>query len=316
MYKKHVPRNVIIVTARGIDVIISAPRTNMPPIVDAGSDLTITLPDNTVVLNGSVSDDGLPSGKLDVTWEVIPDSGNVVFGDIHQAMTTATFSEAGHYVLRLTASDSQLASSDEMSVDVGATMALAVPICGDQDGSELPLVGGCPDYLPFASTGIVQIPGSGVKNVVFDFVYRDAAYNNELGVITVDDINGSINGINPGDPSYLGLALQRAWVAFPSGSYPNSPDVTATFNSGDYLMFFLIQNGTLSDLLAYNPDNSLYGSPVAFFSITSLNPDGTDHLKMFIHKVTGLLQLAFEDSTGGGDNDFNDFVFNVLIPGL
>ena len=72
-----------------------------------------------VKLNGTVTDDGLPAGgALTTTWTKVSGPGAVTFADAGAASTSATFSEAGIYVLRLTASDSELTSSDELTVTV------------------------------------------------------------------------------------------------------------------------------------------------------------------------------------------------------
>jgi K319-like protein len=79
----------------------------------------VTLP-NAASLNGSVSDDGLPNppGAVTTTWSVVSGPGTVTFGDAGAVVTTASFSAAGTYVLRLTASDSVLSSSDDATVTV------------------------------------------------------------------------------------------------------------------------------------------------------------------------------------------------------
>ncbi len=45
--------------------------TNQAPVVNAGTNQTITLPAQ-AVLNGAVSDDGLPSNTLAITWSYAP----------------------------------------------------------------------------------------------------------------------------------------------------------------------------------------------------------------------------------------------------
>jgi hypothetical protein len=90
--------------------IIGTGGGNQPPFVDAGQDQIIALP-NPAVLNGVAFDDGLPNGTLDISWSVLSGPGTVVFADPTNAKTTATFSAAGDYVLRLSASDSQLTST-------------------------------------------------------------------------------------------------------------------------------------------------------------------------------------------------------------
>jgi RHS repeat-associated protein len=95
------------------------PPVDRPPTVNAGPDQTITLPINTVALNGTASDDGLPQGStLSVLWSKVSGPGTVTFSDPTSLVGNATFSTAGTFVLRLTANDSLLTSSDEMTVSV------------------------------------------------------------------------------------------------------------------------------------------------------------------------------------------------------
>ena len=51
----------------------------------------------------------------------------------------------------------------------------------------------------------VVVPGEPPDPVSLRFTWtvRNARFNNELGVIRVDDADGSIGGIRPGDPRYL-----------------------------------------------------------------------------------------------------------------
>lgn len=94
------------------------PPINQPPVVSAGANQTITLPDS-ATLNGSVTDDGLPQASaVTASWTKVSGAGNVNFANANNAVTTATFSQPGPYVLRLTASDSQLSSSDDVTISV------------------------------------------------------------------------------------------------------------------------------------------------------------------------------------------------------
>ncbi|HWC29074.1 MAG TPA: LamG-like jellyroll fold domain-containing protein, partial [Dehalococcoidia bacterium] len=95
--------------------------SNAPPTADAGSDLSITLP-ATASLDGAVSDDGLPDppGQLTTTWSKVSGPGTVSFGNASQVDTSASFSAAGSYVLRLSASDGALTTTDDVAVTVQA----------------------------------------------------------------------------------------------------------------------------------------------------------------------------------------------------
>ncbi len=93
------------------------PANNQPPIANAGPDLSIHLPD-AANLNGAADDDGKPSGTVTYLWTMITGPGDVSFGDDSSAVTTATFTLAGTYVLRLSVSDSILTDSDDVVVNV------------------------------------------------------------------------------------------------------------------------------------------------------------------------------------------------------
>ncbi len=93
---------------------------NLPPVVNAGPDQTITLPAS-ASLTGTATDDGLPNppgDRLTTTWSKVSGPGTVTFGNAGAKATTATFSAAGSYVLRLTASDSALTASDDIAITV------------------------------------------------------------------------------------------------------------------------------------------------------------------------------------------------------
>jgi hypothetical protein len=92
---------------------------NEPPVVDAGR-IALPLPDGVITVHGTASDDGQPAvgdppvGELVVAWEVISGPGEVTFGDPAALETTVSVTEAGDYVLRLTADDLEKISSDEV----------------------------------------------------------------------------------------------------------------------------------------------------------------------------------------------------------
>src|SRR5689334_10813969 len=47
----------------------AAAPTNTPPVVSAGTDITIELPTDSATLSGSATDDGLPDSALTYQWE-------------------------------------------------------------------------------------------------------------------------------------------------------------------------------------------------------------------------------------------------------
>ncbi|MEA3509890.1 MAG: S8 family serine peptidase, partial [Actinomycetota bacterium] len=100
------------------DVTVTVnPIPNAAPVVSAGSNQTITLP-GSAALNGTVTDDGLPTGSLASTWTKVSGPGAVTFNNTHAVDTTAAFSTNGVYVLRLTADDGALTDSADVTITV------------------------------------------------------------------------------------------------------------------------------------------------------------------------------------------------------
>ena len=104
----------------GLDLVASGGPPNQAPTVDAGSNQTITLPTDTVSLDGTVGDDGLPNppAAVTTTWTKQSGPGTVTFGNAGAVDTTATFGTDGVYVLKLEADDSELTASDTVTITV------------------------------------------------------------------------------------------------------------------------------------------------------------------------------------------------------
>jgi hypothetical protein len=108
-------------TTDDLTVTVNPVPQNQPPVVNAGSDQNVILP-NPANLSGTATDDGLPNPPrtLTTTWSEVSGPGTVTFGDASSLGTTATFSDPGTYDLRLTADDSALQSSDDLIVTVAS----------------------------------------------------------------------------------------------------------------------------------------------------------------------------------------------------
>ncbi|MFH0879553.1 MAG: Ig-like domain-containing protein, partial [Lentisphaerota bacterium] len=102
--------------------------TNYPPAVNAGLDQRLLVGES-ATLSGTVSDDGHPTGgALDVQWSVVGGVGEVGFSSSNELSTTVSFNEPGRYIVRLTATDGEWSSYDELAVIV------------DQDLNQPPVV--------------------------------------------------------------------------------------------------------------------------------------------------------------------------------
>jgi len=130
-------RNVSLVTGSQQATLSSGfavPRANVAPVVGAGSDQTIAQPASATI-NGTITDDGLPiGGAVTASWSKMSGPGTVVFSPSNAAVTSASFSAPGVYMLRLTGSDSHLSAFDDVQITVnaGAVITSVSPATGTQ----------------------------------------------------------------------------------------------------------------------------------------------------------------------------------------
>jgi K319-like protein len=135
-----------------------SPPPNTAPVVDAGATEVITLPAN-AALAASEADDGLPNppGALSNSWSKLSGPGTVTFQDPGAASTQATFSASGAYLLRFTASDGALSSSDTVGIMVnpqGSTSIVERRIAAGTDDAEEGATGAM--YLDSSDLELVQ----------------------------------------------------------------------------------------------------------------------------------------------------------------
>src|SRR5204862_3719922 len=120
------------------DTDIPPPPVNRPPVADAGADAWVVLPDS-LTLHGAATDDGLPNGStLATTWSRVSGPADVAFSDVHSLSPAVTFTAPGTYVLRLTASDTLLASADDVTITVDPQNTAPVVKAGDDQTIDLP----------------------------------------------------------------------------------------------------------------------------------------------------------------------------------
>ncbi|MEM9562782.1 MAG: PQQ-dependent sugar dehydrogenase [Actinomycetota bacterium] len=98
-------------------MIPAGPPTNQAPSVEAGPDAS-TQTGVALALQGSVSDDGLPTGQTVTSTWTSSGPAPVTFADDTDPTTTATFTQDGSYTLTLTADDTELNAQDTVTVTV------------------------------------------------------------------------------------------------------------------------------------------------------------------------------------------------------
>ena len=125
-------------------------------------------------------------------------------------------------------------------------------------------------------------------------VNSDAEYDNSFGFYVIDDSNGRIGDLLPGDPGYAEAAVSQQL------------DTDAGLPAGTLVAPFIIADGTSEEFLAENPLNQSGEDVMAYFTFMGANPDGVDHVRLL-----GDNTIGFEDEWNGGDRDYNDLVVQV-----
>jgi glycerophosphoryl diester phosphodiesterase len=144
--------------------------------------------------------------------------------------------------------------------------------------------------------------GSGKPKLQVSLIRRNTNLTDELGVFTVDDAKGTINGIAPGAAGYADAALKRSQVLLsalsntPNGFDPTKLTRSLEFADGNNIRFYLVKNGTTDSVLTGKTPASdvLFSSPTTQQVTSSANGEFT---------------IGFED--GQGAVDFNDIVVKL-----
>ena len=165
-----------------VTIVVSA-TPNLPPIANAGNNVTLTLPVNSTNLDGGGSSD--PDGSIiTYTWSWVSGSGPFTITNPNAAATGLNSLAAGTYVFRLTVMDNNGASStDDVTVTVNPAINLP-PIANA--GSDITIT------LPVNST---MLTGSGYDPDGTITTYSWTKISGQPGS-TLNNANAASTGLN------------------------------------------------------------------------------------------------------------------------
>ncbi len=224
---------------------------NQAPVVDAGDDVD-GLTGEQIALDGSVVDDGLPSGNLTYLWEKTEGPGTASFTADNSPATTVVLNQAGSYSLRLTADDGELQTSDSVTVSVSDSVVLPTTQDGfsvkqHESGLRLEFVPQSTladstdiDWMYRMWNGIAECQKGGAESVPYpairlveelperlgsDFGYEDAGYlwNYDLERITVLNSDTAF-AKGAGQGLWLGEAMSVYMGFFNNDFFPDPGD--------------------------------------------------------------------------------------------
>ena len=142
---------------------------------------------------------------------------------------------------------------------------------------------------------------------------RNSSRVNQVGVYTVDDANGNIDGTAPGAEGYAAKALANSQIIFsavtnpPAGFNISSIERLLAFNSNNNLRFFLITDGSIDSVQqGSTPVSSILFSNPSTVKITDLgsnsfsldwedgtgNPNGFENLQIKIQATDKPITLG------------------------
>jgi hypothetical protein len=164
-------------------VTIAVKAAPPPPVADAGNDQTITLPVNSISLNGSKST--APGGSItDYEWHKVsgPSGGNIT--DPSQAVTTVSDLEEGKYQFRLTVTDNRGAVATA-TVFITVKAAPLPPVANSGNTQTVTL----PDNSITLNGTQSSAPGGQIKTYLWSKVSGPASgiINNTSNAVTTVD---------------------------------------------------------------------------------------------------------------------------------
>ena len=204
---------------RSVNVTQGTTVVNKPPVAQAGTDQTITLPTNATTLNGSASTDP-EGGNLTYKWSQVGGPGPAIFTNSSQATATVNNLLQGVYLFRLTVYDNQLDSaSDDISVTVNPEPVIAPPITatissikdvncfGEMNGSlSVSVSGGTAPYTYSWNTNPIQTTATAINLSAgsYTVTIKDAAGKTNSVTGTVNQPQQLILTVSPGTISTYG----------------------------------------------------------------------------------------------------------------
>jgi RHS repeat-associated protein len=182
------------------------PAVNQPPVITIAPTWSDTLP-NLLTITYGVADDGLPvGGALTVSWQTVSGPGNVGFqnqtltciscpppgipGPVNTAGSiTVSFDQPGTYVLQIGATDTQLTTTQNVTVTVSGTVGQppTVSITSPADGTE----------VTAAVNVIGSVGSSSLSNWVLEYQPPNDSSFHTLATGTTPVTNGTLGTFDP-----------------------------------------------------------------------------------------------------------------------
>ena len=169
--------------------------------------------------------------------------------------------------------------------------------------------------LNYTANDTLQITGNSESaQLQFSLTHNGSNFVNEIGIFYLDDEQGRVNGIAPGEDGYLNAVLNQGQVivsALPDNPFPElNLTRQLTVDVGSRIGFYFVRNSTTDTVLAdlatgQTPSN-------VFFAFPDANPDGFDYGQVS-QQDDGRFILQWQEVQGESNPNFDDLVLAVEL---
>ncbi len=284
------------------NVQITVKAANIPPIANAGSDLNITLPTNTVTLNGSASSD--PDGSIaSYLWTKISGPAQFTIVNNNLASTIVNNLTAGVYSFQLKVTDNQGAiAMDTIKVTVNSAPVNQPPVANA--GANISIT------LP---TNIANLNGSASNDpdgTISAYAWSQVSGPSSAVIATASNVSTGISGLQQGVYVFaLKVTDNSGATNADSVSVTVNPaaNIPPVANAGTSKTITLPTNSTnLDGSLSADPDGSIVSYSWTQISgpSTSTILGGTLSIATATNMVAGVYtyQLTVTDNRGASNS--------------
>jgi Domain of unknown function (DUF4114) len=207
------------------------------------------------------------------------------------------FDKQGHGVLV----QDTLSMGEGLSVAVNAAMAQAIQGALSSPFGFVDFVGSDGVVRVARAVAVAETAGGANDQIAVVRLRQNGEDSLSISFYRVDDFNGTIDGLRPGEAGYAAAAEGRAYATTAGGTSIGGPGY------GNYTQSGLVDVDA-GDLIAMRLTNHSSGQTYWGFAQANENINGhqVGHLWNY-----GLNTWGFEDLYGGGDRDFNDLVVQL-----
>ena len=186
-----------------------------------------------------------------------------------------------------------------VSVDGTATHAIQGSLSSAFGFADFTTAGG--DVRVARAVAVAETAGAQNDQLAIVRIRQNGEDSLSLSFYRVDDLNGTIDGLHPGEAGYAAALQGRTYQTTAGGTSINGPgygNYTQTalqhVNAGDLVAMQLVNNSTGGTYSAFAEANEV------------VNGQHVGHLWNY-----GLNTWGWEDLAGGGDRDFNDLIVGL-----